>query len=132
MRLMLDTHVAIWALETPQKLGLDARRLIDDAANDIAVSVVTIWEIAIKRGLGARPGRPPFSGKEAIRFFAEAGFDLLPVGPDHAAAVEHLPRIHADPFDRLLVAQALTEPMRLMSVDDHVLAYGPDFIDARV
>jgi PIN domain nuclease of toxin-antitoxin system len=131
MKLLLDTHVAIWALRTPERIGADARRLIADEGNDVVISVVTIWEIAIKRRLGDRPGRPPFSSDDAIRYFGDAGYDLLTVSPAHATAVEHLPLLHGDPFDRLLVAQALTEPLRLMSADERVLAYGPGFVDAR-
>jgi PIN domain nuclease of toxin-antitoxin system len=132
VRLLLDTHVAIWALATPAKLGPRTRGLIGDEANEIFVSIVTIWEIAIKRSRGVRPGRPPFSGLAAIGFFAEAGYTLLPIEPQHAAAVEHLPPFHGDPFDRLLIAQALAEPLRLVSADERALAYGPGFIDARV
>jgi PIN domain nuclease of toxin-antitoxin system len=130
--LLLDTHVAIWALRTPGLLGANARQLLADEANEIIISVVTIWEIAIKRSLGKRPGRPPFSSADAIRHFDAAGFEMMSVGPAHAAAVEHLPPIHGDPFDRLLVAQALSEPLRLMSSDHQVLAYGAGFVDARM
>jgi PIN domain nuclease of toxin-antitoxin system len=131
VRLLLDTHVAIWAIRTPDRLGRASQAMIADHNNRIVVSVVTIWEIAIKRGLPKRSGHPPFSAAQAIRHVGEAGYDLLHVDEIHAAAVEDLPLLHADPFDRLLVAQALSEPLRLVSADERVLAYGAGFIDAR-
>jgi PIN domain nuclease of toxin-antitoxin system len=131
MRLLLDTHIAIWAIRSPERIGANAQQLIANQSNDIVVSAVTIWEIAIKRRLGDRPGRPPFSSADAIRHFSDAGFEILSVSAAHAMAVEHLPLIHGDPFDRLLVAQALSEPLRLVSSDERILAYGAGFIDAR-
>lgn len=125
MRLLLDTHVALWAVLDSPKLAPAARKLIVDDANDIAVSVVTLWEIAIKRGLRRRgPGAMPVSASDAALFFAASGYDLLPVLGEHACAVETLPRHHADPFDRLLVAQANTEPRRLLTQDATLAPYG--------
>ena len=124
---MLDTHVAIWALADDDRLSSTARRLLGDGENDIWISAASIWEIAIKFAL-ARSDRPPFSGSDALRHFEEAGFRLLQVTPRHAAAIDRLPRLHADPFDRLLVAQALSEPMTLVSADPKVAAYEATFI----
>lgn len=123
MRLLLDTHVAIWALTTPQSIGAVGRELIADAANSIHVSAASVWEITIKHALG-KGSAPPFSGREAIRYFDEAGYLPLNVTAGHAAAVESLPRLHSDPFDRLLIAQALTEPLHLLTADPQVAAYG--------
>ncbi len=123
MRLLLDTHVAIWALVSPDLIPDRITDLIADPENDIYVSAASVWEIGIKYALG-KPSAPPFSARDAISYFAEAGFISLPVTAVHAAAVEELPPIHADPFDRILIAQAISEPLRLISHDAKVAAYG--------
>ena len=122
MRLLLDTHIALWALTDDARLSARARALIEDPANQVAVSAASVWEIAIKHGLGR--GDMPVSGGAALNWFRQAGYDLLPVTPDHAAAVEALPDHHCDPFDRLLIAQATSEPMRLITRDPLVALYG--------
>lgn len=129
MRLLLDTHIALWAVTDQALLPKSARHLIADDANILAVSAASIWEIAIKyaqkrKGAGAIPMPPG----EAIAFFKEAGFDLLAISPEHAAAVATLPAIHGDPFDRLLIAQALLEPMRLLTHDAQVARYSDTVI----
>ena len=127
MNILLDTHVAIWALLVPERLTNSVRSLIADADNLVHVSAASIWEIAIKRAL-RRASAPPFSAHVAVASFREAGFVLLDVTSEHAIAVETLPRLHADPFDRLLVAQALTEPLRLVTRDPKVAAYSDTII----
>lgn len=127
MRLLLDTHVAIWALVSPEVMPEAIRDLIADPSNDVHVSAASVWEIAIKHST-ARRGAPPFSGAQAIEYFAQAGYTLLSVSPEHAAGVEALPPLHEDPFDRLLIAQALAEPLRLVSHDAMVAAYGSAII----
>ncbi|WP_295383903.1 type II toxin-antitoxin system VapC family toxin [uncultured Thiodictyon sp.] len=122
MRLLLDTHIALWALTDDPRLSEQARALINDPANQVMVSAATVWEIAIKHALGR--DTMPISGDEALDWFRQAGYDLLPISPTHAAALEHLPDHHRDPFDRLLVAQAITEPLRLLSRDPRVIRYG--------
>lgn len=122
MRLLLDTHVALWALTNDPRLSRRARALIEDPANDVLVSAASVWEIAIKHALGR--GDMPISGDQALDWFRQAGYALLPIAPDHAAAVEHLPDHHRDPFDRLLVAQAIAEPLRPLTRDPLVLRYG--------
>jgi len=122
LRLLLDTHVALWALTNDPRLSRRARALIEDPANDVLVSAASVWEIAIKHALGR--GDMPISGDQALDWFRQAGYALLPIAPDHAAAVEHLPDHHRDPFDRLLVAQAIAEPLRLLTRDPLVLRYG--------
>jgi PIN domain nuclease of toxin-antitoxin system len=119
---LLDTHVALWALVGDRRLSARARALIEDPDNQVMVSAVSVWEIAIKHAL-ARADMP-VSGTEALAWFRRAGYDLLPISPEHAAGVERLPDHHRDPFDRLLVAQAQTEPLRLMSRDPLVIRYG--------
>jgi PIN domain nuclease of toxin-antitoxin system len=121
MRLLLDTHIALWALTDDRRLSAQARALIEEPSNRVVVSAATVWEIAIKHALHRED--MPVSGSEALGWFRQSGYDLLPVTSDHAAAVD-LPRHHRDPFDRLLVAQAQTEPMRLLTRDPFVALYG--------
>ena len=121
MRVLLDSHTLIWAADDPAKLSATALALIRDAANDRLLSAATIWEIAIKHALGKDM---PISAGDAINYFRAAGYEELPVTPRHAAYVENLPPLHADPFDRILVAQALTVPLRLVTHDKKVAAYG--------
>lgn len=129
MRLLLDTHVALWALTDDPRLKPAARTLIADPANEVCVSAATVWEITIKHGLNRKgAGAMPISGQEAHRLFLSAGYALIPILPSHAAALESLPPLHADPFDRLLIAQALTEPLRLITHDAAVAAYGETII----
>jgi PIN domain nuclease of toxin-antitoxin system len=122
MRLLLDTHVVLWALTDSTRLTSAARDLILDSGNDVYFSAATIWEIAIKHSLAR--ARMPVSGSEAAKLFAEAGYVELRVTAKHAAAVEALPPLHADPFDRMLVAQARLEPLSLLTHDRQLLAYG--------
>lgn len=122
MRLLLDTQIMLWALTGSSRLRTVARALIADPANDIYVSSASIWEIAIKHALGR--GDMPVSGARAAELCAAAGYRELPVTWQHAVAVEALAPLHADPFDRILVAQAMAEPMRLLSRDATVADYG--------
>jgi PIN domain nuclease of toxin-antitoxin system len=98
--------------------------LIAEPANAIVVSAASVWEITIKHALNrGRPTDMPVSGPQALSFFRAAGYELLAIGAEHAAAVQFLPDLHRDPFDRLIVAQALHEPLRLMTHDAQVSAY---------
>jgi PIN domain nuclease of toxin-antitoxin system len=126
VRLLLDTHIALWAITDDPLLPRQARDLILDADNDVFVSVASIWEVAIKHALGRE--RMPVSGKEAKFWFSKAGYQILPIQADHAEAVEDLPLIHADPFDRLLVSQALCEPLRLITHDRTVARYNDSIL----
>lgn len=127
MRLLLDTHVAVWTLIGAARLDRPTLDMIADRHNSVHVSVVSIWEIAIKRGLG-RKGAPAISVGAAIEGFGLLGYAILDITAAHAAAAEHLPPVHADPFDRLLVAQALTEPMRLLTRDALLSKYSPTIV----
>lgn len=118
MRILLDTHIFLWAVSSDRKLSKKARQLIVDAA-EVYVSAATIWEISIKAGLD----KISVDVDELIAEIGAAGFLELPVSNAHAAAVRSLPDHHRDPFDRLLVAQAITEPLRLLSADEHVWKY---------
>lgn len=121
MNLLLDTHVALWAITDSPCLSAQARALILAPGATVWVSSVSIWEIAIKHSLGR--GDMPISGQEAVDYFRQAGYRFLAIEPEHAAAVESLPAHHQDPFDRLLVAQAMVEPMRLLTHDATVARY---------
>jgi PIN domain nuclease of toxin-antitoxin system len=122
MRLLLDTHIALWALIGSEKLGEIAEKLLLNGSNEVFVSAATVWEISIKHGLGR--GDVPVSGERALELFALAGYRELAVTQRHAALVETLPAIHADPFDRILVAQATAEGMALLTRDAAVIRYG--------
>lgn len=126
MRLLLDTHIFLWAVTDSRRLKAPARRQML-AAEQIFVSAASIWEIAIKAGLGKITGDPDELG-EAI---TDSGFLELPVSARHAARVAHLPPHHSDPFDRLLVAQALTEPLLLLTADEALTAYGELIVPVR-
>ena len=126
MKLLLDTHIALWAVSDSPKLSPKAKELIAAPRNLIWVSAVSIWEIAIKHSLGR--GDMPISGAEALEYFRQSGYRMLPVAPEHAAAVEALPAHHQDPFDRLLVAQSLAEPLRLLTHDTTVARYSDAII----
>jgi PIN domain nuclease of toxin-antitoxin system len=121
VRLLLDTHVALWAIADSPRMPRRARELILSPASRVFVSAVSVWEIAIKHAFGR--GDMPICGEEALAYFQEAGYFLVPISPEHAAAVERLPAHHQDPFDRLLVAQALAEPFRLVTHDQSVARY---------
>ncbi len=126
MNLLLDTHVALWAIVDSPRLPTEARAQIASTQNNIWISAASIWEIAIKHSLGR--GEMPVSAREALNFFDGAGYQLLPVTAAHAAAVETLPPHHQDPFDRILVAQAIVEPLRLMTHDPIVARYSDSVI----
>ena len=129
MNLLLDTHVALWAITADPRLPPDIQDLIADPDNSVVVSAASVWEISIKHALArGRPNDMPISGAQAVGYFRAAGYGLLNISAEHAAAVETLPALHADPFDRLLVAQALTEPLRLVTRDPHVAAYSETII----
>lgn len=124
MRILLDTQIAIWALTDTKRLSEPARKLIADDANEVFVSAVSVWEIAIKFALAKRTGAPPFSATVARDAFRAAGYRMLNVTPEHAAGIDGLPPLHADPFDRMLISQALLEPLRLLTADKTLAGYG--------
>jgi PIN domain nuclease of toxin-antitoxin system len=129
MKLLLDTHIALWAIADHRNLSAKARRLIDDPDNQIVVSTASIWEIAIKHALArGGPNDMPISGREALGYFRDAGFEVLDISAAHTVAVETLAPLHADPFDRMLVAQAMTVPLRLLTHDPRVAAYSDSVI----
>ena len=115
MNLLLDTHILLWALDEPERLKADMRALLENPDNEVFFNAASIWEIAIK----ARLGRIDFPAgpEDIIQAARDSGFTELPVRADAAAWVARLPLHHRDPFDRLMVAQALAEPMRLYTAD---------------
>ncbi len=115
MRLLLDTHLLLWALGDPDRLNAATRDLVEDPANEVLFSAASIWEIAIKAGLS----RTDFAVRpDAVaRAARDTGFVELPVRAEVAARVSDLPPHHRDPFDRLLVAQAMAEPVLLYIAD---------------
>jgi len=124
MKLLLDTHLLLWAAGEPSRLSGPARVLIDDSANELIFSAASLWEIAIKRGLGRDDFRVDL--RLLRRGLLDNGYCELPVTSEHAVAIESLPPIHKDPFDRILVAQATLEGMALLTVDPVVARYqGP-------
>jgi PIN domain nuclease of toxin-antitoxin system len=124
MKLLLDTHVLLWAAGEPARLSASARRLINDADNEPLFSVASLWEIAIKRGLGRKDFQ--VDARLLRRGLLDNGYSELPIMSDHVVAVEDLPAIHKDPFDRLLVAQATVEGITLLTLDLVVARYpGP-------
>ncbi|MBV6273382.1 type II toxin-antitoxin system VapC family toxin [Alcaligenaceae bacterium CGII-47] len=126
MNLLLDTHVALWAITDSLRLSQTARDLIQSPKTTVWVSVASIWEIAIKHSL--ERGDMPVSSRDAARYFHESGYRLVAIEAEHVVAVEGLPTHHQDPFDRILVAQALIEPMRLMTHDPLVALYSDTII----
>nr|WP_255683461.1 type II toxin-antitoxin system VapC family toxin [Luteimonas sp. MHLX1A] len=115
---MLDTHVLLWALGDPTRLGRKTVTLIE--RSEVLVSAASLWEISIKAALGKLKADPA----EVFDAVVVAGFDWLPVQGEHAAAVFSPGPLHGDPFDRLLVAQAQTEHAVLLTFDETLLAYG--------
>ncbi|GEC61956.1 twitching motility protein PilT [Gluconobacter oxydans] len=124
MRLLLDTHLLLWAAGEPDRLSARARTLMEDPGNDLVFSAASLWEITIKTGLG----RADFQVDPHLlrRGLIENGYEELPITSQHALAVGHLADVHRDPFDRILVAQATVEGLLLLTHDPLVKAYpGP-------
>lgn len=119
MRLLLDTHVFIWASSDPARLSASARTAITAEANTVFVSAVTAWEIAIKVALARLIF--PLDSFEAI--LADMGMEPLPMTATHGIAAGSLPRHHGDPFDRMLIAQARTEGLTLATADQAFRRY---------
>ena len=124
MKLLLDTHLIVWAAEDVELLPAGARAMMEDPENELYFSVANLWEIAIKRGLN----RPDFEHDPRMlrRGMLDNGYHELTILSEHAVAVDTLPPIHKDPFDRLLIAQAMVEGIMLLTDDATVAKYpGP-------
>lgn len=123
MRFLLDTHSLLWFLAGDESLSEKARRIIENPDCDILVSIACLWEIAIKHSLGKLKLARPFDDLFPDQL-ASNSISLLGIGVAHLAEVSRLPFHHRDPFDRLLVAQSLSEEIPLLSSDDTLDAYG--------
>lgn len=124
MKLLLDTHLLLWAAGNPGRLSAEAHVLISAPENELFFSAASLWEIAIKHGLG----REDFQVDSRLlrRGLLDNGYSELPIGSEHVVAIDSLPPIHKDPFDRLLVAQAMVEGITLLTSDTVVAQYpGP-------
>ena len=118
MRYLLDTHVLLWWVEGVP-MESPAEQVLNDFGNDILVSVISPWEIAIKESKGRL--QPP---SDLPQLIADSGFDILPVRWEHARRIASLPNHHGDPFDRMLIAQALEEDCAIITRDQHLQNYG--------
>ena len=122
MNLLLDTHLLLWAASTPERLSVKARNLLLDSGNQLLFSSASLWEITIKNGLE----RSDFNvdSRRLWRMLLVNGYRELPVTSEHAVAVNNLPPLHKDPFDRILIAQARVEGLLLLTADKSVAKYG--------
>jgi PIN domain nuclease of toxin-antitoxin system len=122
MRLLVDTHLLLWAAASSRRLPREARRLIEDPGNEVRYSAASLWEIAIKASLR----KADFTADVTLLrpALGEMGFVELPVAGTHAERLASLPPIHRDPFDRMLVAQCLAEPLLLLTNDGVLADYG--------
>ena len=129
MRVLLDTHVLLWLLAEPHRLPVHLVDALSDPGHDIMFSAVNIWEVAIKNALGKRNFN--FDPSDVLLAARDARLIELPVRAEHAARVGTLELLHHDPFDRLLIAQALCEPARLLTADRTIARYAApiDLID---
>jgi len=122
MKLLLDTHIILWAAGMPDKLSDSARNLLIEKDSKLFFSAASLWEIVIKRGIG----RDDFKvdPHRLRKMLLQNGYSELPVTAEHVLRVDTLPLLHKDPFDRILIAQARSEAMLLLTVDSAVIQYG--------
>ncbi len=126
MKYLVDTHILIWAVANTSRLPPAAKKILSDPTGEFHFSAASAWEIALKHA--KRPADIPLSARDARQEFLAAGFQELGVDSEAAAAVDDLPRIHGDPFDRLLIAQSRQSGMILLT-HDHLLApYGENIV----
>jgi PIN domain nuclease of toxin-antitoxin system len=124
MRLLLDTHLLVWAMGEPERLPAGCTAMLEDPSNSLVFSVASLWELVIKQALG----RPDFNLEPSLlrQALLDGGWQELPIEASHALAVSHLPPLHRDPFDRLLLAQAQVEGLLLLTADSQLSLYpGP-------
>ena len=121
MKVLLDTHLLLWAAADPHRLPAAARDEIENPANELVFSAASLWEVSIKSALG----RPDFSVDSRLlrRGLLDNGYHELPITGEHAVGLAALPPLHKDPFDRILIAQALAEALVLMTVDERIAKY---------
>lgn len=121
MKLLLDTHLLLWAAGEPSRLSRKARTLLGDPENELLFSAASLWEVSIKRALG----RKDFTVDPRLlrRGLLDNGYGELPIMSDHVVALDTLPAVHKDPFDRVLVAQAMVEGVTLLTTDSLLTRY---------
>lgn len=121
MKVLLDTHLLLWAAGESERLSEQARTVLSDKNNELFFSAASLWEITIKSGLG----RPDFQVDARLlrRGLLDNGYSELPIASEHVVAIDGLPTIHKDPFDRILVAQAMVEGITLLTSDSIVMRY---------
>lgn len=130
MRLLLDTHVWLWMGLQPKNIGRKARALLEDRENDLGISIASAWEVVLKTSIGKL--KLPMTAPEYIRTrFRRSGATVLPITLDHVLALTSLEEHRGDPFDRILVAQALAENRALVTADKRLLEYPIMTVDAR-
>jgi PIN domain nuclease of toxin-antitoxin system len=115
MKLLLDTHALLWAAAEPNRFSHETRALLGDPGNELLFSAASMWEIAIKSGLGREDFR--VNARLLRRGLLDNGYEELPIKSEHASAIDALPPIHRDPFDRILIAQATMEGFELLTAD---------------
>ena len=124
MKLLLDTHLLLWAAGEPDRLSQEARNFINDPDNQLFFSAASLWEVSIKRGLGRKNLKA--DPRILRRGLLDNGYEELPIHSDHVAVLDALPPLHKDPFDRILVAQAVAEGIELLTTDSQLERYrGP-------
>jgi len=124
MKLLLDTHLLLWAADQQGRLSADAVNLISDPGNELFFSAASLWEIAIKQGLGREDFK--VDARLLRRGLLDNGYSELPVASEHAVAIDSLPSLHKDPFDRMLISQAMIEGITLLTADSILAQYpGP-------
>jgi PIN domain nuclease of toxin-antitoxin system len=130
LKLLLDTRVWLWMGLEPKRIGRETRAVLEDPANQLGVSVASAWEIIVKTARGKL--ELPMEASEYIRTrFRRAGATVLPITLDHVLALASLKDEHGDPFDRILIAQALSDSRTLLTADERLLAYPVISMDAR-
>ena len=122
MNLLLDTHLLLWAAGHPDRLSAPASRMLSDGRNTVHFSVVSLWDIAIKRTLGRHDFQ--VDARQLRRGLLEHGYSELPLNGPHAVSIDRLPNLHKDPFDRMLISQAEAEGFVLLTADRELGAYG--------
>ena len=121
MKLLLDTHLLLWAAGQPERLSAAARTLLEDPRNELLFSAASLWEIALKNALGREDFR--VEPRLLRRGLLDNGYAELPITSQHAVNIDSLPPLHKDPFDRLLLSQALSEGMTLLTADAQLAQY---------
>lgn len=127
MRILLDTHIALWAIADTDKLSKDVVEMLSDPENEVYYSIVSVWEIAIKHLIN--PDKMPISEEDFVQFCNSTGFERIGITPENIYALKTLSRSekepkHNDPFDRLLLAQAKTEGLAFVTHDSLISGYG--------